>query len=143
MLTLPETIAQTLLLLFFISPRQQYRVCAIVSGSVSMLSSPHNYYSCFIFHPCLVSFAIPICPPFRNPQDFLLTCLHSFLYIVVMETIMYKVSSPCVLSLRNEEVILKKISRGYILLVVVMETIVYTCVPSVTSMCAILSKFEE
>ena len=52
----------------FISPRQQYRVCAIVSGSVSMLTM--SSYLCFIFHPYLVSFpfyAIPICPPIRNP----------------------------------------------------------------------------
>ena len=69
MLTLPETIAQSLLLLPGVtSPRQQYRDCAIVSGSVSMLAM--SSYSCFIFHPYLVSFpfyAIPICPPFRNP----------------------------------------------------------------------------
>ena len=35
-------------------------------------------YPCFIFHPYLVSFpfyAIPICPPFRNPYDFLFTCI--------------------------------------------------------------------
>ena len=72
------------------------------------------------------------------------------LVVVVMETMRnihaYQVSPPCVLplvSLRSEEVILKKIAGGYCLLVVVMETIEYKCVPSFTSMCAILSKFEE
>ena len=46
----------------FISPRQQYRVCVIVSGSVSMLTM--SSYLCFIFHPyisCLLSF---LCHPY-------------------------------------------------------------------------------
>ena len=46
-------------------------------------------YSCFIFDPYLVSFplyAIPICPPFRNPYDFYLLVSTHFLYMV-METI--------------------------------------------------------
>ena len=63
-----------------------------------------------------------------------------------LNTHVYKVSFPCVLplaSLRSEEVILKKIARGYFLLVIVMETIEYTCAPSFTSMCAILSKLHE
>ena len=69
MLTLPETIAQTLIVTWcFTAPRQQYRDCGIVSGSVSMLTM--SSYSCFIFHPYLVSFpfyAIPIYPPLPNP----------------------------------------------------------------------------
>ena len=73
-------------------------------------------YSCFIFHPYLVSFpfyAIPICPPFRNPQIFLFTCLHSFLYMVVMGTIVLTYIQTCVLlllSLTGEEM---KSAEGY------------------------------
>ena len=49
-----------------------------------------------------------------------------------METHAHQVSPPCVLplvSFRSEEVILRKVPKVF-LLVVVMETIVYTCVPN-------------
>ena len=64
-----------------------------------------------------------------------------------METIVYtcvpSFTSRCTILSNFEKVILKKIARGYFLLVVVMEMIEYTCAPSFTSICGTLSKLLE
>ena len=147
MLTLPETIAQTLLLLPGVtSPRQQYRDCVIVSESVSMLI-------CLHFH---ASYSIPTLSPFLFMPSLyaLLFVIHRIFYLLVSTHFYtwlswkrlirhaYKDSSPFVLllvSLTGEE---EKGLRLF-LLIVVMETIKHTCIPSFTSICTILSKLQE
>ena len=59
---------------------------------------------------------------------------------------MYQVSPPCIAwfaSLRSEEVVIGKSAWGHFLLMVVMETMEYTCAQSFISMCTIVGKFEK
>ena len=59
---------------------------------------------------------------------------------------MYQVSAPCIAwfaSLRSEELVIGKSTRGHFLLTVVMETMEYTCAQSFISMCTIVGKFEK
>ena len=59
---------------------------------------------------------------------------------------MYQVSPPCIAwfaSLRSEEVVIGKSTWGHFLLMVVMETMEYTCAQSFIYMCTIVGKFEK
>ena len=58
----------------------------------------------------------------------------------------YQVSPPCIVwfaSLRSEEVVIGKSAWGHFLLMVVMETMEYTCARSFISMCTVVGKFEK
>ena len=96
--------------------RQQYRVCAIVSGSVSILTSLHIH----------ASFSIPILSFFLFMPSLyaLLFVIHTIFYLLVsthfytwlswkrFNTHTHQVSPPCVLllvSLRSEEILLPKV----------------------------------
>ena len=46
-------------------------------------------------------------------------------------------------SLRSEEVVIRKSARSNFLFMVVMETVKYTCVASFTSMHCMVCKFEK
>ena len=48
-----------------VTPGTNNRDCVIGTGSVI----------CFLYHPCLVSLSIPICPLSQNSQDFSFTCI--------------------------------------------------------------------
>ena len=102
--------------LVFTSPRQQYRVCAIVSGSVSILTSPHIH----------ASYSVPILSPFLFMPSLyaLLFVIHRIFYLLVsthfytwlswkqLNTHTHQVSPPCMLplvSLRSEEISLPKV----------------------------------
>ena len=100
----------------FPSPRQQYRDCAIVSGSVSILTSLHIH----------ASYSIPNLSPFLFMPSLyaLLFVIHRIFYLLVsthfytwlswkrLNTHTHQVSPPCVLSLvslRSEEIIIPKV----------------------------------
>ena len=46
-------------------------------------------------------------------------------------------------SLRSEEVVIRTSALGHFLLIVVMETLKYTCIQSLTSMHCMVCKFEK
>ena len=61
-------------------------------------------------------------------------------------THVYQVSPPCIVwfaSLRSEEVVIGKSAWGHFLLMVVMETMEYTCARSFISMCTVVGKLEK
>ena len=85
-----------------------------------------------VSHPYLVSlsfYTIPIC--LLNSQEFLFTCLHSFLYYSTTYTSVKGGESPI------KKLIIEKMA------VVVMEMMEYVSAPSFISMCAAVSKFDK